>query len=109
MSFELASEIDAYETRTGSDGDTIEVREFRQVELTKTVTSYEKPDEAFTTKGVLTFLYNGALQVKSLSNPKKFLCTQDAIVRDEIPGNGAKRQQTWVYYSAWATTTAFGN
>lgn len=107
MSFELVSETDAYETRTGENGTSIQVREFREVVLTKTITAYETPNEAFTTKGVLTFLYNGSWKSKSLSNPKKFLCTTDAIVRDEIPGAGAKRQQVWVYYSPWATTTAF--
>lgn len=107
MSYELVSERDGYETRTGSNGTSIEVREVREVVLTKSVTAYEKPDEAFTTKGVLTFRYNGALQVKSLSNPKKFLCIQDEIQREEIPGAGAKRNQVWIYYSEWAVTTAF--
>ena len=107
MSFELVSEIDNFETRTGSDGVSIEVREYRLVELQKTITAYETPNEAFTTKGVLTFLYNGSLQVKSLSNPKKYVCTTDGIVREEIPGAGSKRVQTWIYYSPWAVTTLF--
>lgn len=107
MSFELVSENDSYETRTGSDGESIQVREFREVVLTKSITAYETPNEAFTAKGVLTFLYNGALQIKSLSNPKKFLCTTDGIFREDIPGAGAKRNQVWVYYSPWETTTEF--
>lgn len=107
MSYELVSEADNFETRTASNGTSIEVREFREVQLMKFITSYERPDEAFTTKGVLTYLYNGELQIKSLSNPKKFVCTSDVIQREEIPGAGAKRMQVWVYYSPWAVTTLF--
>lgn len=107
MSFELVSEIDTIETATASDGVGQVAREFKQVDLFRFITSYEMPSEVNTTKGVLTFLYNGALQIKSLSNPKKFLCTVDGVVREEVPGAGAKRVQTWIHYGDWAATTAF--
>lgn len=107
MSFELVSEVDGFESRRGSDGVTVEVCEVREVVMRKSITAYESPNEAFTTKGVLTFLYNGALQIKSLSNPKKFLCMSDGVVRNEIPGAGSNREQRWVYYGPYEVTTAF--
>ena len=101
------NERDTYEFRTGADGVGVERREVREVVIKETVGDYPTAREFGTLSGILTFVWNGRTQIKSLSGGKKFYCSDEAINRLEIPGNGGEVVRTWVYYGPWASFTGF--
>lgn len=107
MSYELVSQQETDQFRTAADGVGVEKREVKRIVRKKSITAWEEPNENGTTSGILTFSWGGTTHIKSLSNPKVFYCEEDTLNRQEIPGKGGDRVQSWVYMSPWSAYAGF--
>lgn len=107
MSWQLVSLEETDQFRTGADGIGVEKREVKRLVREKSITAFETPNENGTTSGSITFNWNMATHIKALSSPKVFYCEGDNITRDDIPGNGGKRIQSWLYMSPWESYDGF--